>query len=247
LYEFNPSTFDWVRLPDMPEGKQTSGRIVDGKLYVFGGYNGSVSSRIDVYDIQNSLWSFVGNLPNGISAHATTVSGKYIWLVGSYDNLQSLGVFNTVTSVFSPLTNNMIGRRHAGSIAVNNDLFIFGGNQDSLSASALNSLEFADISNIIVSNRDITNELQGAFQLFQNYPNPFNPSTKLNYQLPKPSFVTLKIYDVLGNEVTALVNEKKPAGRYEINFNASNLSSGIYFYELQAGSFLETKKMILLH
>jgi hypothetical protein len=141
----------------------------------------------------------------------------------------------------------MIGRRHAGAIAVNNDLFIFGGNQDSLSASALNSLEFADISNIIVSNRDITNELQGAFQLFQNYPNPFNPSTKLNYQLPKPSFVTLKIYDVLGNEVTALVNEKKPAGRYEINFNASNLSSGIYFYELQAGSFLETKKMILLH
>ena len=82
--------------------------------------------------------------------------------------------------------------------------------------------------------------------LFQNYPNPFNPSTTIKYQIPKLNFVTLKIYDVLGNEITTLVNEKKPIGNYEIEFNAPELPSGIYFYSLQAGNYVDTKKMILL-
>lgn len=82
------------------------------------------------------------------------------------------------------------------------------------------------------------------FFLNQNYPNPFNPSTSIQYQIAGISQVTLKVYDVLGNEVATLVNEAKPAGSYEVNFNASKLSSGIYFYKLQAGTFLKTKKMI---
>jgi photosystem II stability/assembly factor-like uncharacterized protein len=88
------------------------------------------------------------------------------------------------------------------------------------------------------------------FKLSQNYPNPFNPSTKINYQLPTAGNVTLKVYDVLGNEIATLVNEYKPAGSFEVEFNpASSIkkpASGIYFYRLQAGSFVETKKMILL-
>ncbi|MCH7964551.1 MAG: lamin tail domain-containing protein [Bacteroidetes bacterium] len=84
------------------------------------------------------------------------------------------------------------------------------------------------------------------FELSQNFPNPFNPSTKINYQIPKLSLVTLKVYDVLGNEVATLVNEEKSAGNYEVEFNATTLPSGIYFYKLQAGSFVETKKMVLM-
>lgn len=84
------------------------------------------------------------------------------------------------------------------------------------------------------------------FELTQNYPNPFNPSTKIKYQIPELSFVTIKVYDVLGKEVTTLINEEKPAGSYEVEFDASRLPSGVYFYRLQAGSFIETKKMILL-
>ncbi len=84
------------------------------------------------------------------------------------------------------------------------------------------------------------------FNLYQNYPNPFNPSTKISWQSPIGGWQTLKIYDVLGNEVTTLVNEYKNAGSYEVNFDASKLSSGIYFYHLRAGSFVETKKMLLL-
>jgi len=95
---------------------------------------------------------------------------------------------------------------------------------------------------------DETKELQPPteFELTQNYPNPFNPTTTIKYQIPELSFVTVKVYDVLGNEVAILANEEKPIGSYEVDFNASALSSGVYFYRLQAGSFVETKKMILL-
>ncbi len=92
-----------------------------------------------------------------------------------------------------------------------------------------------------------------SFVLFQNFPNPFNPTTQIKYSIPKTSLVTIKVYDILGKEVTTLVNEEKSTGNYEIEFNGNNLStgrqglaSGIYFYRLQAGDFVETKKMILL-
>jgi hypothetical protein len=84
------------------------------------------------------------------------------------------------------------------------------------------------------------------YTLKQNYPNPFNPTTTIKYSIPKLSFVTLKVFDVLGNEVAVLVNEDKPVGKYEVEFDASNLSSGVYFYQIQAGDFIDTKKMILL-
>ena len=84
------------------------------------------------------------------------------------------------------------------------------------------------------------------FKLFQNYPNPFNPKTFISYQLLVHSYVSLKVYDVLGKEVATLINEEKPAGTYEINWDAENLPSGVYFYQIQAGSFIDTKKMILL-
>ena len=99
---------------------------------------------------------------------------------------------------------------------------------------------------IVTTVEDLNDNLPLQFQLYQNYPNPFNPTTIINYQLPVGSHVTLKVYDLLGREVATIVNEEKPAGSYEINFNANNLSSGIYFYKLQAGTFAETKKMILI-
>lgn len=84
------------------------------------------------------------------------------------------------------------------------------------------------------------------YALFHNYPNPFNPSTTIRFQLPVSNHVTLKVFDNLGKEVATLVNEKKSAGNYEVNFNSSKISSGVYFYRLTAGSFSILKKMILL-
>jgi hypothetical protein len=97
------------------------------------------------------------------------------------------------------------------------------------------------------------NNYPAEFILHQNYPNPFNPATKIKYSIPnvtlsevEGSLVTLKIFDLLGNEIATLVNEEQPAGNYEVEFDASSFSSGVYFYELKTGNFYQTKKMILL-
>ncbi len=90
------------------------------------------------------------------------------------------------------------------------------------------------------------NKSSMTFMLNQNYPNPFNPSTTIKYQLPENGFVSIKVYDVLGKEVASVVNEEKAAGSYEVNLDAGKLSSGIYFYTMQAGNFVETKKMVLM-
>lgn len=100
--------------------------------------------------------------------------------------------------------------------------------------------------NTIVSVESDPYNIPSDFTLEQNYPNPFNPSTKISYQLPQNGFVSLKVYNAIGKEVATLVNEEKSAGRYEVNFDAAGLSSGLYFYTIQTGSFQETKKMILI-
>jgi hypothetical protein len=86
------------------------------------------------------------------------------------------------------------------------------------------------------------------YELGQNYPNPFNPTTRINYQIPKEGFVTLKVFDVLGNQVALLVNEYQNSGNYNIQFSSNNLqlTSGTYFYELRAGDFVSVKKMLML-
>jgi hypothetical protein len=84
------------------------------------------------------------------------------------------------------------------------------------------------------------------FQLHQNYPNPFNPATSLRFDLPTAGHVKLVVFDVLGREVATLLNEMVPAGSHDMTFNASGLSSGVYFYRLQAGDFVETKTLLLL-
>jgi hypothetical protein len=88
--------------------------------------------------------------------------------------------------------------------------------------------------------------LPSSYILSQNYPNPFNPSTVFSYQLPIGGNVTLKVFDILGNEMAILANEYRPAGKYETQFNAANLPSGVYFYQLKSGDFISTKKMILM-
>jgi hypothetical protein len=87
---------------------------------------------------------------------------------------------------------------------------------------------------------------QYAYKLEQNYPNPFNPTTHFEFHIGDFGFVSLKIFDVLGKEITTLVNEELLAGKYEINFYAKELTSGIYFYQIKAGSFIQSRKMILL-
>jgi hypothetical protein len=118
----------------------------------------------------------------------------------------------------------------------------FIGNPRSETAPSIGALEYLGGTTVDPGNNGLPKE----FSLYQNYPNPFNPATTIHYSLPLEGLVTLKVYNTIGEEVAILVNEEKPAGSYEVDFNGSELTSGIYFYKLQAGSFIETKKMVLM-
>ena len=100
--------------------------------------------------------------------------------------------------------------------------------------------------NLLVGNSGGQTIIPGQFSLLQNYPNPFNPATSIKYNIPKQSFVKLTVYDVLGREVTALVNEMKKPGPYEATFDGTGFASGVYMYKIEAGDFTDVKKMVLL-
>ncbi|MBK6506908.1 MAG: T9SS type A sorting domain-containing protein [Ignavibacteria bacterium] len=97
-----------------------------------------------------------------------------------------------------------------------------------------------------IASSDNLSELPTSYDLAQNFPNPFNPSTIIRYSLPEQAFVALKVYDISGREVKTLVDEMKSAGTYEVSFNSSGLSSGMYFYRINAGSFSKVMKMVLV-
>ncbi len=113
-------------------------------------------------------------------------------------------------------------------------------NNSSLRAESENTFTITQLSDVKDEN------LIKDYSLKQNYPNPFNPSTTINFSIPKSEFVSLKVYDILGREISTLINEAKNAGNYSLDFHAENLPSGIYFYKITSGSFSELKKMILL-
>ena len=148
--------------------------------------------------------------------------------------------------------------KHQGVILAQNTTHVFQPDWASLGSMALKILidngndEVIDDSIFVENQATGIGDDQGSllspsnYNLAQNYPNPFNPITKISWQSPVGSWQTLKVYDVLGNEVATLVDEYKPAGSYEVEFDGSKLSSGVYFYKMQAGDYISVRKMILL-
>ena len=128
---------------------------------------------------------------------------------------------------------SVVGQRFVGTTQQSNNQVISGFFADTL------------LGGKIVNVND-DEEFPTSYMLWQNYPNPFNPNTKISWQLPVRSQVTLKIYDLLGRVLKILMNEEKEAGHHSVEFTASDLPSGVYFYRLQSGSFIDTKKMLLL-
>ncbi len=106
----------------------------------------------------------------------------------------------------------------------------------------LDDFEFSGVATGVEN--DNQNKLE--YSLSNNYPNPFNPTTTIEFSIPNTSFVTLKVLNMLGEEITTLLNEEKPSGKYKVEFNGDGLSSGVYFYKLQSGDFINIKNMILM-
>ena len=227
-------------------GSDLSDRIVfslavDGKN-LFAGTNGGIYLSTD----NGGSWNISGPsniFVSSIALNGTNIFVSYIRTAVTYGGvLLSTDEGKSWTSVNTGLTNTDVS-----SLAVN-DTYIYAGT----SGSGIWRRPLSDfLTNVSVSNKKIP----VSFALYQNYPNPFNPSTTIKYQIPKPGLVQLKVYDILGREVAALVNEYQTAGVHSIQFSSDNklqttnykqLSSGIYFYRLKAGGFAETKKLLLL-
>ncbi len=163
---------------------------------------------------------------------------------GSLDN--SFGTNGITTSVIGAYGNS--GDDKAQSVAIQSDGKIVASGSSlydnfyNLYASAV-----ARYTGSVTTGVNLTGaETPQSFRLYQNYPNPFNPTTVISYQISAVSHVTLKVYNILGKEVSTLVNKIEPAGKYEVQFSGSNLPSGIYFYSIEAGNLREVKKMILI-
>ena len=212
---------------------------------IFAGANGVYTTTDN-----GTNWTQINNGLTGTSVMALTVSSTNIF-AGSWGDGVFLSTDNGTswTEVNNGLTDTYIGS--FGVLSTN----IFVGTRNS-------GVWRRPLSEMITSAEPISG-MPSDFSLEQNYPNPFNPGTKIKYSIPTPpssspllkgrnevGFVSLKVYDVLGNEIATLVNEYKPAGTYEVEFNSSigsrQLANGVYFYRLQAGDYIQTKKMVLI-
>lgn len=188
-----------------------------------------------IIDVSNPQAPFeVGHWQGGIGAGVIRVSNQYAYLGAEENQLHIIDISDPVnpTEIGYYFTNGSIA-----DIAIKNSYVFVADGFDGLYI--LRTDIISGVEKIIFGKPE-------HFELGQNYPNPFNPTTTINFQITGFSFVTLKVYDVLGNEIETLINEEKPSGTYEIIWYAGRLPSGVYFYQLKTGDFIETKKMVLM-
>ena len=205
---------------------------------------------------------YVGNetlVPLSLKGTVVDVRALELAFSGSFGKLVSVEKGTLLQSVEAPVV--IMDKSTANTANV--DLAIFGADVEGLNAEGeILTLRFegrADVQlssanvrnsgnspmNIEITNSNI-NAIPTSFALDQNYPNPFNPSTIISYQLPEQQYVNVVIFNMLGEEVSTLVNEVKEAGYHKVEWSGSNLTSGVYFYRIEAGDFVSVKKMMLM-
>ncbi|MDQ1855635.1 T9SS C-terminal target domain-containing protein [Chryseobacterium sp. WLY505] len=158
----------WHPLPDMPNAREAKGKIVNDKLYVIGGFNGTSSRLINIYDINTNRWTDQITMPAGISGHSLAVSGDKIFMAGGYNNQTFLAYFDTATNKFHQLSSNMIPRRHAAAEVYNNKLYIIGGSTTSVTKSAIKSTQAADITEIALSSNTAKKDHETKTRVYTN-------------------------------------------------------------------------------
>jgi hypothetical protein len=238
---------------DMPTARfLASATAVDGKIYVFGGVANLTAtgfSALEVYDPSADTWALKGPMPIPRAAHASSAVDGNIYIFGGGERMGSVykdGLeYNPTLDTWATRTSIPTPRVAPAACSVGGKIYIIGGmDEDNTRLSIVEEYDPAlDVTGVGESNNA---RPPVEYSLNQNYPNPFNPSTKIRFQTPSFELVSLKVYDVLGREVKALVNESLQPGSYETTFDGAGLASGVYLYRLRAGDFTETRKLILL-
>jgi hypothetical protein len=248
-YYYDPATNQWHLESTLPAQRGLpNGIFLTGftKLF-FGGGNDGTSGTSFVAD----CWEGTGGvyIPVELTSFTAAVVGNSVqlnWSTASETN--NMG-FDVERSIISNEVRNLIWEKigfidgKGTTTEIQNYSFT---DQNVDSGTYAYRLKQIDFDGTVNYSNAVEVDLNGitSFSLEQNYPNPFNPSTKISWQLPIASHQVLKVFDVLGNEVATLVDEYKPAGSYEVDFDAGFLSSGVYMYKLQAGDFVSVKKML---
>ena len=231
LYQYHCDADEWTELAPMPEAKSTRGEIINAKLYTIGGYNGSVSNKIDVYNIATNIWENQFTMPFSVSANALTVEGNKIFILGDYIELDRIAYFDIQDETFTIIENNMIGRRHFDAEIINQNIYVIGGNQTSSSSDGgwLNSIQKADISQLlsISENEQISN--------LTAYPNPTSDYININ------NLSGFKNYVIYDSSSKLLKSGKQIKNR---KISIKDLAKGTYFISLKFESFTKTFKII---
>jgi len=186
-------------------------------------------------------------LPVELSSFVSTINGRNVelnWATASETNNSGFDIERSSANGSWTKIANVSGN---GTSAISHSYSYTDRNLASGNYSyRLKQIDFNGNFEYFNLNNEVIVGVPSNFSLSQNYPNPFNPSTKINFDLPVDGNVSLKIFDMSGKEVMTLVNEARTAGYYSVSFNGASLSSGIYFYTIQSGSFVSTKKMTLI-
>jgi hypothetical protein len=201
--------------------------VLDTNL--FAGTHGSVFLSIN----NGTSWTRVNTGLTNTNLYALAVSGTNLFA----GTLWGGGVFLS--------TNNGTSWTEVNAGLTSTSVYALAVSGTNLFAGTVGGVWRRPLSEMIAGVEGLQSALPEQFSLGQNYPNPFNPNTKIQFGLPRSSYVTLKVYDLLGREVSSLMGENLPVGSYETQWKASGYPSGVYFYRIVAGSFVETRKMIL--
>lgn len=266
VYYYRPASNTWGTISaSLPSGQGRRSHalaIWGNKIFMAAGYNTTFLKNMYIGTIGSNAssltWAAGPDVPcgtwTGISRTGGTAYGNYFYLVagerggvGGYSD--STFVFNINTNAWHVVIDNKPFAMSNMWAAVTNKcindtvkIFVPGG----YTGAASSSFDVLGCGPTIVGNSKITSSVPGSYTLSQNYPNPFNPTTKISFTLPKNSDVKLVVFDILGKEVTTLVNDYRTAGTHEITFNADNLASGVYLYRIEAGDFKDVKRMMLV-
>jgi len=262
VWEYDPVTNSWdTTKAEMPTGRAYLATcVVSNKIYAFGGINNDVTydglNTLEVYDPITNTWdSTKTDMPaRRIYLEAAAVDGL-IYVFGGSTNPNNLPEstvweYNPVTNIYKEVSPMPLGLMHAASGEVNGKIYNFGGFETAIVFPFIASstvFEYDPDNDPLVEIEKWDTNLPSAFSLHQNYPNPFNPTTNIEFSIPQSEFVTLKVYNILGQEVATLVSERLSAGQYKYDWDASGLASGVYLYRLETDQgFSQTRKLILL-
>lgn len=252
---YDPITNTWSTGANMPTPREhVAGAVIDSLLYIVGGAllhtsNPSNTSIVEAYSPATNSWYTVPNMP--VRRHSPTVAvvNKRMYVIGGTDSTGELSVnaeYNPVTKTWRTVAPLPVGRSHSGGGAIGDTIYVVGGSTPGGGLFGVTGRNDAFIATGLTAAiiNDHTLPLQSS--LGQNYPNPFNPRTRIRYEVLRAGNVSLKVFNLLGQEIQTLVDERTPAGKYEITFSGDGLPSGMYFYKLQTPEYSEMRRMVLM-